>query len=440
MKGILILGSDKKYGSMVLAQYPPKFLKDLGIPESRVLSLFDQIINKEIPPQYTQMSIGKDLDIIEFYTGYSIISHVGRPNYEIAVLLSESDVIPKDFEGMLRRMAHDLLPQLNEPGFPLVLKDYFELLENGEIGTYWELDSLDESLKSEEEKEEEEIETNDERIENHINDKEVDVKTESDSTTLDNPSIIAAPKSYSKDEFEIESILSGIEDEEIRNKVNQLHRLSKESNEKINKLTIDLIGFKAEKKNSDNRISLLEKKIDLQKQTIEELSNKNDQVSEEDLKLNDQINELKEKIEGFLKTIDEKEQKVSDLEEQLREKGHEFENLREEYKEIDVVKEENEKLMKEKNILIEEKAKITERIENLKESIKKVKEENNLHLDTIASMKIEIKNLKENLTSQENSKGSRNDEIIELKKEVKVLRRERDHYKEIIKRENLLGD
>jgi FtsZ-binding cell division protein ZapB len=59
-------------------------------------------------------------------------------------------------------------------------------------------------------------------------------------------------------------------------------------------------------------------------------------------------------------------------------------------------------------------------------------------LDTITALKLELKQLKDKLASEGTPQKRTTDRIIELKKEIKVLRRERDHYKAIVKENDLL--
>jgi len=49
-----------------------------------------------------------------------------------------------------------------------------------------------------------------------------------------------------------------------------------------------------------------------------------------------------------------------------------------------------------------------------------------------------VKNLKSEGKNKEKEKETFKDQILDLKKEVKILRRERDHYRKIVKDKNLL--
>jgi len=86
----------------------------------------------------------------------------------------------------------------------------------------------------------------------------------------------------------------------------------------------------------------------------------------------------------------------------------------------------------------QEISKLNETNKNLKFQVLKANRENEAHLDTITNLKLEMRNLRQQISSENSSKGKKKDEIVEMKKELKVLRRERDHYKEIVKKNKLL--
>ena len=104
--------------------------------------------------------------------------------------------------------------------------------------------------------------------------------------------------------------------------------------------------------------------------------------------------------------------------------------------------EENNKLIDEKSKNFDSIEKENEEIKNknqkLEEQMIKVKNDNESFLSTITHLKLELKELRENLNGEQRNKDKVKDEIIEMKKEIKVLRRERDHYKNIIKDKDLL--
>ena len=88
--------------------------------------------------------------------------------------------------------------------------------------------------------------------------------------------------------------------------------------------------------------------------------------------------------------------------------------------------------------LNQEISKLNETNKNLKFQVLKANRENEAHLDIITNLKLEMRALRQQISSGNSDKGKKKDEIVEMKKELKVLRRERDHYKEIVKKNKLL--
>ena len=86
----------------------------------------------------------------------------------------------------------------------------------------------------------------------------------------------------------------------------------------------------------------------------------------------------------------------------------------------------------------DEISKLNETNKNLKFQVLKANRENESHLDTITNLKLEIRELKQPISSEKIAKGIKKDDIIDMKKELKVLRRERDHYKDLVKKNKLL--
>ncbi len=64
--------------------------------------------------------------------------------------------------------------------------------------------------------------------------------------------------------------------------------------------------------------------------------------------------------------------------------------------------------------------------------------DNDRHLDSIVNLKLKLRELRNKISSEVDVQENLKEVTIDLKKEIKVLRRERDHYKEIIKKKNLI--
>jgi len=432
LKGILVLKYHDETGSEILAQYPPNCLDELRIPERRISTLFEQTASKKAPPQFTQININKDIDILELYTGYSEISYIGLPDHGIVVLISASTTISGEFEGMVRRIAHDLLPRLNETSFQHILKDYFELLENEELNPYRQGDSLQPVQQEEnasEEPAQDSIKGELMETKGFLQEGQVDKMDQEKKVDL-----IANPIPPEPTDEEQETWWKHVENQEIKANIEQLLEKISEQGEKIKDLSKYIIQVRTEKTNLEDKISLLEKKIDLQRGTIQELTEEKTQVARENEKLKDTISNLTRKIEELSKEINNKEKEIIKLNADLKEKDQ----MKEKFAEIEVLNSENETLKQKINELIEEKVNLNGQISNLTHALETLKEENNLHLDALASLKIEIKALRDKISEKEKERDGREEQLIELKKEIKVLRRERDHYKDIIKKNKLL--
>jgi chromosome segregation ATPase len=81
---------------------------------------------------------------------------------------------------------------------------------------------------------------------------------------------------------------------------------------------------------------------------------------------------------------------------------------------------------------------LSESNKNLKFQVLKSNRENESHLETIKNLRLKMGTLDHQISSASTNPEAFSDNLIELKKELKVLRRERDHYKEIIKKNKLL--
>ncbi|GAG96498.1 unnamed protein product, partial [marine sediment metagenome] len=125
-------------GSYLDTQYPENIYRKLEVEPKVLLSMLEENREKEMVPNFAQMVIRKDLSAAYFYTGFSQERFVGRPDYTIVVLTAEDEILPKNIEGMIRRLAHELLPQRGKLTFNSLFADYYELLKDAELGPYWE--------------------------------------------------------------------------------------------------------------------------------------------------------------------------------------------------------------------------------------------------------------------------------------------------------------
>ncbi|MFX1324767.1 MAG: hypothetical protein ACFE8N_07415 [Promethearchaeota archaeon] len=155
------------------------------------------------------------------------------------------------------------------------------------------------------------------------------------------------------------------------------------------------------------------------------------ELNEYNASLTTKIKDLNKITSQQKEVLDQKDEQITNLMNILDEKGEIEEGAAKLLDEIKKIKIENKNLQKE----IEN---LNESNKNLKFQVLKFKRESESHLDTITNLKLDMRNLTQQKTYSGAEQNKVKDEIIELKKELKVLRRERDHYKEIVKKNNLL--
>jgi uncharacterized coiled-coil DUF342 family protein len=178
--------------------------------------------------------------------------------------------------------------------------------------------------------------------------------------------------------------------------------------------------------------------VDALKDEINGLYVKMDSWSAQMAELNEYNVSLTMKIKGLTKSTTQqkndlklKDEQITKLQEILSEKGEIEEGAEKLLEQIKLIKIENENLRQK----IE---KSNETNKNLKFQVLKSRREIENHLETITNLKLEQRNILQQIPSGNNVKKKIKDEIVKLKKELKVVRRERDHYQEIVKKNKLL--
>jgi len=138
LRGIIILHLDKKSEPAIVVQYPENICEDLQISTSGLLSLIEQHKNVKTGPNYLEMQIKRNVSVASFFTGHSQRSFLGKPDHAITIFLSDDDTLPKTFEGQVRRIAFELLPNNESPEFYEEFVKCFELLKRGELDPYYQ--------------------------------------------------------------------------------------------------------------------------------------------------------------------------------------------------------------------------------------------------------------------------------------------------------------
>ncbi|UCC20579.1 MAG: hypothetical protein JSV62_04640 [Promethearchaeota archaeon] len=138
MKGIVILNLDKKSELSKDIEYPENLCEDLGVSNSMLATVFEEHKRVRSGPNYLEMQIKRDLSVASFFTGHTSRHFIGKGDHVITVFLSEDDILPRNFEGQVRRIAFDLLPKRKEKKFKDLFTKSYNLLEKGELDAYWQ--------------------------------------------------------------------------------------------------------------------------------------------------------------------------------------------------------------------------------------------------------------------------------------------------------------
>ncbi|MFW9970867.1 MAG: hypothetical protein ACFFDF_11775 [Candidatus Odinarchaeota archaeon] len=138
MKGIVILNLNKKSELVKDIEYPQGICEELGVSDSMLSTVFEEHKKVRTGPNYLEMQIKRDLMVASFFTGHSSKHFIGKGDHVITVFLSDEDILPRNFEGQVRRIAFELLPQRKEKKFKELFVESFELLEKGELDAYWQ--------------------------------------------------------------------------------------------------------------------------------------------------------------------------------------------------------------------------------------------------------------------------------------------------------------
>jgi myosin heavy subunit len=138
LKGIVILNLDKKSELSKDIEYPENICEELGITDSMLSTVFEEHKRVRTGPNYLEMQIKRDLSVASFFTGHSTRHFIGKGDHVITVFLSDEDILPRNFEGQVRRVAFDLLPKRNEKKFEELFVKSYALLEKGELDAYWQ--------------------------------------------------------------------------------------------------------------------------------------------------------------------------------------------------------------------------------------------------------------------------------------------------------------
>ncbi len=134
----MILNLDKKSELAKDVEFPEDICEELGVTDSMLSTVFEEHKRVRTGPNYLEMQIKRDLSVASFFTGHSSKHYIGKGDHVITVFLSDEDVLPRNFEGQVRRIAFELLPQRKDKKFKELFGESYELLEKGELDAYWQ--------------------------------------------------------------------------------------------------------------------------------------------------------------------------------------------------------------------------------------------------------------------------------------------------------------
>lgn len=392
MKGIIILGFEENSETRIDTQFPSNICEFLGVTPEILKGLVELHMAKKMEPNYIEVALEDEVNVASFYSGFSFRHYVGNPNFAVCIFLSQDDVLSNEFEGMMRRIAHELLPKREALNFDDILGQYYEMLKNEELMSYWE-----EIIEGE--------------------------------TSI----ITANKKEEKKEEKKSEDLKPDLvrEEADIKAKNIELQNLLDEKKSKIRELTKKYTELVSENTKISEEIQSHKEEISEQYIKLEKWSQQMADLNQNNAKLMDDIKILNQKIHERDDFLKEKERKIEALSMKLT--G------------VEEVEDEAEKWLQEKEDLKKINLGLNTKLEKLEKTnrsllndIDKLKSQITVHIDSITSLKLEVKNIKANISTKEKEKESSKEEIFDLKKEIKVLRRERDHYRKIVKEKNLL--
>ena len=405
MKGIIIIGFEKYSKTRIDTQFPSNICEFLGVTPETLKGVVEHHMNKKMEPNYVELTLKGEINIASFYSRFSFRHYVGNPNFAVCIFLSQDDVLSNEFEGMMRRIAHELLPKREALNFDDILGQYYEMLKADELSPYWE-----EVIEGE-------------------------------------PSVITATKKEDekKEKEETEKEHSSIEEktsEEIKTDLAEEENTIKAKNVELQ----DLVGEKKSK------IRELTRKytelVSENSKILEENKSCKEEISEQYIKLESWSQQMADLNQNNAKLMDDIKilnQNITERDDFLKEKERNIEALSKKLAGVDEVENEAEKILQEKedlkNInlgLNSELEKLEKTNKNLLNDIDKLKTQITVHIDSITSLKLDVKNSKANVSTKEKEKENVKEQIFDLKKEIKILRRERDHYRKIVKEKNLL--
>jgi len=398
----MILGFNENFEAFIEAQFPNGLYESFNLKASDLMNIYTLHRMDKNEPNFFQMEI-REFTVASFFTGFSLKHYVGRPDYAITVFFSneemtqETSPIDYDFEGKLRKIAYEILSKKDEQNSKELLKDYYVKLENQELEPYWDEYNEDEITKLV-----------------PLPSKGISEETISESSPKHLAHIVTKQtneNSKDKDYYKLENEVLKIE-------IESLEMLLKEKSEKITELTQkEKTPESSDMEDWKSKYEKLEEYNQILTENVDKLTEINSKYDKEIKRLTNNESELQIKLESKGTLINELTRKLEKITKEMERYKETKDDAIEYYQVIEVLKKEN---------------------KDLKQDNDQLKKDNEIHLDSLADLKLKLREFKQKISSEVNAQDNLREEFIDLKKEIKVLRRERDHYKAIIKERNLL--
>jgi len=398
----MVLGFNENFEAFIEAQFPNDLSESFNLKASDLMNIYTLHRMDKNEPNFFQMEI-REFTVASFFTGFSLKHYVGRPDYAITVFFSneemtqETSPIDYDFEGKLRKIAYDILPKKDELSSKELLKDYYVKLENQEIEPYWEEYNEDEITKLV-----------------PLPSKGISEESISESSAID----LAPMATIQNNENIKDDDYYRLENEVLKTEIESLEMLLKEKSETIKELTEKEKKFESSGMEEwKSKYEKLEEYNQILTENVDKLTEITSKYDKEIKRLTNNESELQKKLESKGTLINELTRKLEKITKELEGYKETKDDAIEYYQVMEVLKKEN-KVLKQDN--------------------EQLKKDNEIHLDSLADLKLKLREFKQKVSSEVNAQDNLREEFIDLKKEIKVLRRERDHYKAIIKEHNLL--
>ena len=409
------MGFNKSPGAYVDTEYPDDISDRLSLKTSDMMNIYAIHRMRNMKPNFIQMKVA-GVSVASFYTGFSFKHYVGKPDFAVTVFLSDEDNPTTEFEGMLRRIAYDLLPQREDLLFDQMLVNYYDRLKDEDLEPFWE----------------EYIEGEGSKI--------ATIHADEDEPTDE---IKQKEKQEAEPEFKMEDLdfdeqFDLIEKEELKEEIQRLKELVNRKNEKIKTLTDQLASKVSKESGQSEEVQLLQEQLNEANDRLDDWSEKLADLSEKNTILMETVNKLTEMSMQQNEEMERQGREILDLKKTLEAKDEEIEELNNQVMNTKLQTAQSKELDEQVSKMQEKIDTLKQKNEELEEEKERLSVENGALLQSTANLKIEIKQLKEMAEEKVEDKGDLTDEIIELKKNIKVLRRERNHYRDIVRENDLL--